>query len=310
MRLWQQVFEALRDTRLAEPDIGSDLMIWHGGEPLLLLPNYLLDVLALQKDILGPALASGAMRNAVQTNLYTWNQTLEIFLASGFDLSVSIDMAPGVRMTAGNRDAEAQSLQNLETLVDRGADVGVILVLGRHNHDHLIAAYDRLAAIGINWLRIVSAFEVANSAPIGDLILTSEETLTALLVLAEHREQVGYELPVTPLDRAALSAEYFGQSQPPERKRPKRIIVQPDGRIGFSLGERRPIHDWPTHQSLTSVVAECATIGATDREARVCGPCRFQSVCDRRALEDFPDNGGAGPCPIESRLIGHYVDKA
>ena len=302
--VWDTIFRAIADLRTQEAESGPDRIIWHGGEPSLLPPDEVLQVLALQRDLLGDALDAQGVCNAVQTNLYKWNETIDIFASACFDFSVSIDMAPGARLTAGGRDAEEESLRNLKRLVARGASVGVILVLGRHNRDRLAEAHDRFAGIGVNWLRIVPAFKPENAAPVGDLLLSPREAVSALMGLEDHRARVGRPTPVTPLDRARAAADRFRRGETMQRDTPRRIIVQPDGRIGFRIGERLSKGDWPGDGSLASAASQPKT---NEREDRMCQPCQYRTACTGRALEDAPDTGDTGPCPIEARLLSEMT---
>ncbi|QUL37526.1 radical SAM protein [Erythrobacter sp. JK5] len=302
--VWREVFEAIRDLRVdANPD-EFDRIIWHGGEPTLLPPDYVLNVLALQRDVLGEAIGAGGARNAVQTNLFAWNETLDIFVSSGFEFSVSMDVVPGTRPTAGGKATEAATVQNLAQLVARGAKVGVILVLTRENRDHLAAAHDLVAGIGVDWLRIIPVFASESAAPVGNLILSPEETVEALLLLDGHRATTGQNIPVIPLDRARAAAERFRNGETATHTVPTRIIVQPDGRIGFEFGERLRLSDWPGENSLASAISQPRT---NKRDDRTCRPCGFQATCNRRALEDWPDTKDEGPCPVEARLLAEMV---
>ena len=305
LSVWEDIFRSIAELRESQFEEGIDRIIWHGGEPTLLPPEYVLQVLALQRDLLGPELDTGEVRNAVQTNLYRWSEALDMLVSANFEFSVSIDVVPGARRTAGGRDAEADSMRNLERLLARGVQAGVILVLARHNIDHLQEAHDRLADIGASWVCVVPAFEPNNAAPVGDLILSEDEAVSALMALEEYRTRRGKPIPISPLDRARIASDRFKRRESAEQTIPRRIIVQPDGRIGFRLGERLDRSQWPGDGSLASAVRQPRS---SEWEARVCGPCRFNAACNGRALEDRPDTGRAGSCSIETELINRMSE--
>src|SRR5215208_1571733 len=71
---WEHLLRSIRryhERRSAE--VGADFnttIIWHGGEPLLLPLGYMRSVFEMQHQILGGLLDSGAVVNALQSNLY------------------------------------------------------------------------------------------------------------------------------------------------------------------------------------------------------------------------------------------------
>lgn len=306
--VWRGLFEAIR---VGRADGDRDRIVWHGGEPLLLPPGYVLEVLALQRARLGVELAAGAVTNAVQTNLSRLNETLELMVAAGFLFSVSIDGAPGVRRTAGGRDGDAVALRNVARLRQRGVPAGVLLVLGRHNIDRLVPLHDRLAELEIGWLNIVTAFDVQNGAPGDGSVTDPDEAAAALAALHAHRQESGCRMPVEPLGRAEAIARRRLSGRGVHRAARRRIIVERDGRLRLVIGGRpagrvgqgaRAV-PWDAPEWL----AASRALGA--REARICSACRYREACDDQALSRRPWTDAAIPCPVETRLIAALEDR-
>lgn len=110
---WRRILEAaaayrvLRDERHGVS--AQSMIFWHGGEPLLLPPDYVRAVVALENEILGDGHADGdEPLNVVQTNLFQRNDTLETMIEAGFLFSVSHDAGPGARVDGAGRDAEGR----------------------------------------------------------------------------------------------------------------------------------------------------------------------------------------------------------
>lgn len=165
--VWKDLFAKIRDTVDATGGRQIQTLVWHGGEPTLLLESYVNRVLDLQSQMIGDLVADRLVQNAVQTNLYSWTKSLKRMIDEGFHFSVSCDFSPGGRETMGCLDAEKRVWQNLESLLAFDIEVGVLLVLARHNHRHLVDAHDSMEALGVKWLRIVTAFDPMNTAPVG-----------------------------------------------------------------------------------------------------------------------------------------------
>ena len=105
-----------------------------------MLPKpYVEEVLNLQQEVLGAQVfESGEYANAVQTNLYQLNSTLDLMIDHQFLLSVSLDYMSGARVDVKGRDAEPRVMDNLKIIQERGVRFGIAMVLGRHNHKHLL----------------------------------------------------------------------------------------------------------------------------------------------------------------------------
>lgn len=278
--------------------------------------DYVRDVLALQRRMFeAPPI------NLVQTNLFRPNETLETMLAAGFVFSVSLDARAGARVDGAGRDAERQVWCHLAALQARGAECGVALVLGRHNHRHLPAIHDALATLGVAWMRINPLFAPPASAPAGDLPLTSVEIITALADLQRHRERVGGDLEVQPLDRiAGTLARHATGDAAPLRDRAghaaSRFVVHPDGTLATQAGNNTGVHVIGNlfRQDMARILAGEAYAQAVALDERlrasVCRSCRFRLACDGRALLETPIASPSDPCPVEAPLAEQLAAQA
>ena len=321
---WEKVLAATRDyrdIRLARNGITSDsLLIWHGGEPLALPPDYVRAVLALQRrsGAFGLGSAAPTLINSVQTNLFRPNETLEVMVEAGFDFSVSYDGVEGVRVDGAGRDSSTTVRQNLAALIARGVPVGVAVVLGRHNAGRLAEIHDDVADLGAGWLRINPMFEPPAGAPADGLALGIAEILAALNALIEHRAATGATLEVAPLGRAARTVarwqtgeaadDYdrnsFGES---------RFVVHPDGVLATLPGPQTPdrVLGDLTSQTMQEIVAGPAFQAslARDQSQRTahCGPCAFHRACTGMPIFETPLDRVSGPCPVEARLCARIA---
>jgi uncharacterized protein len=170
--------------------------VWHGGEPLLLPPDYYAAIVALQEK----HIRKYRTRNSVQTNLFAGNRdTLAFVVDAGWELGVSIDFAEGIRTNAGGRDSNACVVAAAEALRRSGMRFGVISVLGRHNRSVLPRAYDWVSEFGDCW-RILPVFDGGPAESIGDLRLPDEEIVDTFLDVFRKRSTAQRHIPVEPID--------------------------------------------------------------------------------------------------------------
>jgi len=170
--------------------------VWHGGEPLLVAPEYYRRIADMQQE----SIRRYAYRNSLQTNLYGFNRaSLEFVLASAWELGVSIDFADSVRRTVGGRDSNNKVIANAEALHASGGRFGLISVLGAHNRDTLIDAYDWVAGFAEGW-RILPLFEGGPEEATAELQLSPNEVAEVFAKLFRKRANSERHLPIAPLD--------------------------------------------------------------------------------------------------------------
>jgi uncharacterized protein len=170
--------------------------VWHGGEPLLLPPSWYEAIIEQQQHYI----RRFAYRNSVQTNLFGINAaTLKLVIAAGWELGVSIDFAERIRINAGGRDSNGAVIAAAEALSKSGARFGAISVLGAHNRDTLVDAYDWVSEFAQGW-RILPVFGGGPEDSLSRLRLREEEVVRVFLELFERRAGAKRYIPIAPLD--------------------------------------------------------------------------------------------------------------
>jgi uncharacterized protein len=176
--------------------------VWHGGEPLLVRPEYYQDITALQTR----HIRRFSYRNTVQSNLYgSIASTLSWVLAANWDLGISIDFARNVRRNLANRDSDERVAKNAETLHKSGVRFGIVSVLGKHNVLSIVEAYDWVQEFAESW-RILPLFDGGPEASIAQLRLADTEIARVLFDILERRSNSDRHVPIDPIDGFAAVA--------------------------------------------------------------------------------------------------------
>lgn len=323
-RQWEHIFAAalryhrLQQARFEEP--GRTNIVWHGGEPLLLSPNYFDSVLECQQEIVGTeALAGGEFQNILQTNLVALTESrLDLLAREGFQLSVSLDWQPGVRVDLRGRETETRVVQNLERVLRRGIPVRVATVLGRHTIAHLPRIHDACAELGLP-LHLLPMYE-APSPTQASYAVTEGQIADAMGELFDHWMAAGCPIRIEPistwlvtvlqrmggLERAALDRRVIGETFLTVNTNGD--VYQPRERYaeGRSLGNLFV-------QSIDEILASSAYAESLERDAdllrRHCRQCRFRGTCDGYPVLARPHDWAEGPCPIASRVLDYIENR-
>ncbi len=201
---WEVLLRSIRsyhERRSAELD-GSftTTIIWHGGEPLLLPLPYLRSVFELQRQLLGTLLETGAIVNALQTNLYRISdQQIELLKAERVELGVSCDVVGGVRLSLGNRETEEQIMRNVDRVSAAGLHFGAITVLGAHTAPRITDIYDFYRSLGIS-VRFLPIFAAPLNTPEAPFALTVPQAEEALARLFVHWVEQKRRVSVLPIN--------------------------------------------------------------------------------------------------------------
>jgi uncharacterized protein len=134
------VFQRLADY-FRQESVESARFIWHGGEPLLLPPEYYWQAFEVQKQCFRETTTKIA--NLTQTNLTILDDARTELLRNGFaGAGVSLDLFGSLRVDAGGMCREDKALANLERLLRMGVRLGGITVLTRANRFAVRRIYD------------------------------------------------------------------------------------------------------------------------------------------------------------------------
>jgi uncharacterized protein len=156
---------------------------WHGGEPLLLGPDFYWRTFDDQTKIFTDPKIT--VTNCVQTNLTVLDEDLIRLLDEGFEgVGVSIDLFSGLRVNAGGRDLQPTVLKNIDRLRKALVPFGCITVLSRRNLKSLKKIFRFFAEAGIS-LRILPVHRGASDTQNDVDLLTEDEVLQAYIDLFE-----------------------------------------------------------------------------------------------------------------------------
>jgi uncharacterized protein len=124
-----------------EQDVASARIIWHGGEPLLLPPEYFWKAFEIQKRAF--AGLETKVAHVTQTNLTVLDEERITLIRDGFtDTGVSLDLFGSLRLNAGGVCKEDLAKKNLELLLGRGIGLTGITVLTKGNRRRVQQIYE------------------------------------------------------------------------------------------------------------------------------------------------------------------------
>ena len=174
--------------------------VWHGGEPLMVPPEYYWDTFAAQEKVFGADI--GAVRNVVQTNLTILDDERIRLLRDGFDgVGVSIDLFGGLRVNAGGQDSVKKVLPNLDRLRKEKVDFGCITVLTKANLDKVRKIIQFFDTLKVQSLRMLALFDGAFEGQHQGYEITHEEVLGAYQTIFEELIARDSGLRVEPIHR-------------------------------------------------------------------------------------------------------------
>jgi uncharacterized protein len=129
----------------------SAQIIWHGGEPLLRTRDFYSAALEVQKKY-----PNVKFNNSLQSNLTLLDDAwMDFFLKYDFKVGGSLDgpdWANGIsRPTMGGDSSTQRVLENILAAKQKGLNIGVITVIGRHNYQRLPELYAFFKHNGIDF---------------------------------------------------------------------------------------------------------------------------------------------------------------
>lgn len=298
----------------------------HGGEPLLLPPEYLRGLLALQQEYLG---ARGIVyRNSAQTNLYRVSeQTLALCEELQIGLGVSLDVHGGQRVDAQGRDAETRVKNNLRQLVADGLPqrlrMGGISVLHAGNAAQAPGTFRFFAELGLDY-RILPIFSMSEpDARIKDLMMTQAQVTQALLAVWHERlSWRGRQIRVYPLEEyldAAVRQVSGQRAAAYDPAQAEWALIVDTGGDAYNHSETYTA-DYRLGNVFTQSVRDIFRSAARARlqqlreeRVAVCKACAYGDSCSRiPMIEALPsererDMAGTLQCGVAQPLIGYLA---
>lgn len=324
---WRSVFTAMHAQRTMESEKRREpfpvYMILHGGEPLLLPLDYLEEVMAMKREILGTDAEDnfGAQSNAIQTNLYRLTDDhIDFLKRHRFSVGVSFDFVPGVRLNVAGQDSQERTLANIERLFEAGISVGVITVLAKHTAPHVTRIYDFLSERGIA-MRILPLFDGPDSRNYESFEISDDDKVAALRKLFLHWMEHGARTNVLPF-RSYLQTVIRKLLHFPTEKYTRAIhgesvlVVDRNGDISLP---NDPCDPRPsplgnvTTQSFASMIQTPTYLAALERDPVMfrtyCRNCPYDEACMAEPLHSTYHPGNyQGRCPIGSRTLAFMED--
>jgi uncharacterized protein len=148
---------------------------WHGGEPLLLGPEFYWTTFDDQTKVFADERIS--VTNLIQTNLAVLDKHLIKLLYEGFDgVGVSIDLFGGLRVNSAGKDSQERVLRNMDQLRKAGVDFGCITVLSKQNVSRASQIFRFFQRAGISF-RLLPVFRGATDAQNDDYSLAPMQVL-------------------------------------------------------------------------------------------------------------------------------------
>ncbi len=169
---------------------------WHGGEPLLIEPEYYWDIFALERKVF--AGSGHYFSNSVQSNLTQLDDKRVDLIKNGFDqIGVSLVLFTGLRVGLNGKCQEHRARKHLDQLLDLGIPVNGITVLTRPNIERVedIYRFYRDRNMSFRLLPIEPGLYGEGSG----LELGAQEILSALCATADHWFQEAPSLRIEPI---------------------------------------------------------------------------------------------------------------
>lgn len=263
--------------------------VWHGGEPLLIEPEYYFRIFELQEKQLGGR--GIEFTNSVQTNLTLLTPRVLKFLKSGAisNIGVSLDLFGDQRVNVGGKPSQPTVLRNMQTLIDEGISFGCITVLSKLTAPHIDVIYEFFEEIDTSF-RLLPIYRTGYPNQQDELALSDQEIVSVFKRAAELWLQSDSSIQVRPIqDYVANVVGRMSSSHRKSRydKQTDEVvyIVQPDGKL-YSVAD--PPDEALCHGNIfESPLGELkGTLGylraveeATARMEDACSDCEYFGVC-------------------------------
>jgi uncharacterized protein len=304
---------------------------WHGGEPLLIDPDFYWATFDDQTKVFDPE--SLKVTNVVQTNLTVLRDSTIRLLKEGFDgVGVSVDLFGGLRVDTAGKDSLKRVLRNMDRIRQAGIDFGCITVLTKQNLPSLSAIFEFFQRACISF-RLLPVHRGATDAQNTNVALAQEEVLAAMEQMFDLWLEETSPITVEPLFTyvenflaARLADQPSWHANANWRKYDKSAwesiyIVNTDGAI-YSYADAYKAelsHGNIFQQSLSELVLSpghrLAITAAESRMAETCTGCRHygRGCSGYPVAEESPNligtaQDGGFSC-IKDRGIMDYIEK-
>lgn len=294
------LFTKIRDisaTFQARPKI-----CWHGGEPLLLPPEFYYQALAIQEEVFGGG--DYLPPNVVQTNLTRLSSSTLALLRRFSHISISLDLFGGLRRDARDADSQQLVLENMSALANAGIGFGAITVLTSANLPYITKIFEFFNSAGIGF-RVLPFYRSASKEQIEEYALSHEQIVSAFTALVDLWLMFSNGISIQPIDEyiraAALATAQTTRPFTYNKRQLEHVYVVDTNGDLYSVADtydRRYCHGNLFDDSVTALIASpnrSRAIAETERRmAGTCDSCDFFGYCSGWAMGEAT--------PIERRL--------
>jgi len=284
--------------------------VWHGGEPLLIEPEYYFKIFEVQEKHLRERGID--FTNSVQTNLTHLTPRVLKFLKSGTiaNVGVSLDLFGDQRVNVGGKPSQPTVLRNMQALIDEGISFGCITVLSKLTAPYIDLIYEFFEEIDTSF-RLLPIYRTGYPNQQDGLALTDEEIVSVFKRAAQLWLQSDSSIQVRPIQDYVANVVGKMSSSHRQNRYDKLAdevvyIVQPDGKL-YSVAD--PPDEALCHGNIfESSLGELkrtpgylrAVEEASLRMEDACSDCEYFGVCSGYFM------GEATPEQRETRE-GHRV---
>ena len=317
-----RLFQAVDPFSARLKDLGTSpcySFVWHGGEPLLLPPSFYAEVEQLQKA----HIRHSSYRNAVQTNLTHGTEASLAWCGERkWQIGVSLDFAEDIRVTSKGKDSDEEVRKTAEELSRSGSAFGVVSVLGAHNRDVVVGAYDWIERHADAW-RILPIFDGGPDAETARLKLSADEVVDVFMALMERRARADRHVRIDPLDGYMRSAVLRMSGDTPQLQVTRELIdnvylVNVNGDLFTRPFAYDPDHcignvkDGGLFDLLDSKGFARCKQAIRRRKSENCVSCRYAGYCDSSPVHEHGAIAlidGRERCAVP-RLTSEAVERA
>jgi uncharacterized protein len=316
-QVWRHALVAIREyAQLTAERCGYQIpldIIWHGGEPTLLPRSYFERVVELQREVFSREwIERRRVRNCLQTNLFSIrDDQLDVFEEYGFELGISVDFCPGVRLTAGGRPTEDAVRKNMRRLQARGVPFSIITVLAGHS----VPQIERIFAEVVEWVkpvRLLPLFGGPPARPMAGVASEQHDILAAMMTFFDLWLDAGMEPRVDPLDSCirTVALKRMNLTRPTQDRAllgNDVLVIDRDGTLSCDAYREHGVLGNLTQTPIIDIIDGPAYRYLIDEETRlkskVCGACAFQGACDTSPIARNFDSHVVQDCPTEKYLL-------
>jgi uncharacterized protein len=296
-------------------------LVWHGGEPLLLSPDFYHKVQEIEHQVLDPLGVS--FTNSIQTNATVLDEARIELLRDSFDeVGVSIDLFGGQRVDRQGRDANQRILEQMQRLVDAGVHFGCITVLSQANVDRVDDIYSFFEDINVSF-RLLPIYRSGYLGQLDEHSLTPTQIVNALRVVADRWFRSLKYIRVEPIHTYMANVVHALESASKPRHYDREhgeaiLIIDTDGTVysNSDAYDVRFAHGNVFHEPLSGMRLSPGFVRALkasrERVARTCNGCEFYGACtgffaaEATPEQRWPDANGRLLCGV-ARPLQQYL---